>query len=311
MPSFFKRVFHKRLEKNKPSSTSDNFASEQARSDRTPAISASNYAELTPTKPHLETPQIMVGVAQSTGIERDKNEDSVFTLTTTLVSNDTITNFGLYIVADGMGGYEHGELASNLAVRKLAAHVIENFYIKSIANFNTNLGISIQELMQDGVMKAHRAIKQEALGSGTTLTAAFILGNQLTISHVGDSRVYSIQPDGHLQVLTHDHSLVKRLEELGQLTPDEASTHPKRNLLYRALGQGEPLDPDITSMQVVDGYQLLLCSDGLWGVISENQMSDIIRSSSDPQVACQLLIDAANAAGGPDNISAILIYISN
>jgi serine/threonine protein phosphatase PrpC len=311
VPSFFKRVFHKLLEKNKPSSTSDNIGSEQALSDHRIGISASKYAELTPTKPHLETPQITVGVAQSTGIERDKNEDSVFTLTTTLVSNDTITNFGLYIVADGMGGYEHGELASSLAVRKLAAHVIDNFYIKSIANFNTNLGISIQELMQDGVMKAHRAIKQEALGSGTTLTAAFILGNQLTISHVGDSRAYSIQPDGHLQVLTHDHSLVKRLEELGQLTPDEASTHPKRNLLYRALGQGEPLDPDITSMQVVEGYRLLLCSDGLWGVISENQMSDIIRASNDPQVACQLLIDAANAAGGPDNISAILICISD
>lgn len=311
MPSFFDRLFHKKQAENKPLSTSDNTNSGQARSEHGTIRSVFQSGRVTPTKPHLEIPQILVGVAQSVGIEREKNEDSVFTLTTTLVSNDVISNFGLYIVADGMGGYEKGELASSLAVRELAAHVLNKFYLPSIANLNNNLDISIQELMQDGVMKAHQTIRQDALGSGTTLTAAFILGDHLTICHVGDSRAYSIQPDGHLQLLTHDHSLVKRLEEIGQITPDEASIHPKRNLLYRALGQGEPFDPDITNMQVVEGYQLLICSDGLWGVISESQMSDIIGLSNSPQVACQSLIDAANAAGGPDNISAIMICMSD
>jgi serine/threonine protein phosphatase PrpC len=311
VPSFFNRVFRKREAKNQPSVTQDIIGSSHARGDRQAirAVEDSGYTAL--HKVHLDTTQILVGIAQSAGKQRENNEDTVFTLTTTLVSDNKTTNFGLYIVADGMGGYEHGELASNLAVRTLASHIIEKFYIPSIASMNSHLDFSIQELMLDGVMEGHRAIKQEAIGSGTTLTAAFILGDQLTISHVGDSRAYSVQQGGRLQLLTHDHSLVKRLEEIGQLTPDEASNHPKRNLLYRALGQGEPFEPDISTVQVVEGYQLLICSDGLWGVISENQMSDIIRSSSGPQTACQLLVDAANAAGGPDNISAIMIRLSD
>jgi serine/threonine protein phosphatase PrpC len=311
VPSFFNRVFRKREAKNQPSVTQDIIGSSHARGDRQAirAVEDSGYTAL--HKVHLDTTQILVGIAQSAGKQRENNEDTVFTLTTTLVSDNKTTNFGLYIVADGMGGYEHGELASNLAVRTLASHIIEKFYIPSIASMNSHLDFSIQELMLDGVMEGHRAIKQEAIGSGTTLTAAFILGDQLTISHVGDSRAYSVQQGGRLQLLTHDHSLVKRLEEIGQLTPDEASNHPKRNLLYRALGQGEPFEPDISTVQVVEGYQLLICSDGLWGVISENQMSDIIGLSNSPQVACQSLIDAANAAGGPDNISAIMICMSD
>jgi protein phosphatase len=162
--------------------------------------------------------------------------------------------------------------------------------------------------MQSGVMDAHQSIREKALGSGTTLTAALILGDQITIAHVGDSRAYSVDPDGHLQLLTHDHSLVKRLEEIGQISPDEASTHPNRNLLYRALGQGEPFEPDITSLQVCQSCSMLLCSDGLWGVVPENNISDILRSSSEPQLVCQSLIHAANGAGGPDNISVIIVH---
>lgn len=311
MLSFFKRIIHRNPIKNRPLSTQDGMRTVPAPSDRITSLTPSPAGGLTPAKPHLEIPQILVAVAQSVGMQRDKNEDSIFTLTATLLSNDKTTNFGLYIMADGMGGYEHGELASNLAVTKLAEYVIDNFYLPSILSPNHNPDISIQGLMHDGVMNAHRAIKQEALGSGTTLTSALLLGEQLTICHVGDSRAYSILPDGQLELLTHDHSLVKRLEEIGQLTADEASNHPKRNLLYRALGQGEAFDPDIASMQVVEGYRLLLCTDGLWGVISESQISDIIRSSGDPQVACQLLVEAANAAGGPDNISAIMVCLSD
>jgi protein phosphatase len=100
--------------------------------------------------------------------------------------------------------------------------------------------------MQAGVMAAHQAIREKALGSGTTLTAALFIGKQMTIAHVGDSRAYTVDPEGRLQLLTHDHSLVKRLEEIGQITAIEASTHPKRNLLYRALGQGEQFEADFT-----------------------------------------------------------------
>jgi protein phosphatase len=258
------------------------------------------------TKPHLETSQIIVGVAQSVGIQRDTNEDSIFTLTTNLISSENTINFGLYIVADGMGGHENGELASNIAVGKVASHVINTFYLPSITSKSNHMDISVHEVLQTGVMKAHQSIKEKALGSGTTLTAALILGDHMTIAHVGDSRAYFVDPDGYIKVLTHDHSLVKRLEEIGQISPAEAAT-ANRNLLYRALGQGEAFEPDITSLQVCQGCQLLLCSDGLWGVVPENDISDILRSSSEPQLVCQALIHAANAAGGPDNISVIIV----
>jgi protein phosphatase len=307
--SFFNNLFRKKKSVN-PSLSESDVADELHKplNRETNDIATEGPLQSSPsTNPHLETPQIIVGVAQSVGVQRDKNEDSIFTLTTNLISNEKSIYFGLYIVADGMGGHENGELASSLAVEKLASHVINAFYLPSISSQGNHIDIPIHELMQTGVMEAHQAIREKALGSGTTLTAVLVLGDQMTIAHVGDSRAYSIDPDGHMQLLTHDHSLVKRLEEIGQLSPDEASTHPKRNLLYRALGQGEPFEPDITSLQVCEGCELLLCSDGLWGVVPENVMTDILRSSSEPQLVCQSLIQAANVAGGPDNISVIIV----
>jgi protein phosphatase len=185
--------------------------------------------------------------------------------------------------------------------------VITTLYLPSISSPDNQLDISLYEVMQSGLMHAHQSIKEKTAGGGTTVTAALIIGNQMTIAHVGDSRAYFVDPDGNLQLLTHDHSLVKRLEEIGQISPEQASTHPNRNLLYRALGQGEPFDPDITSLQVCQGCELLICSDGLWGVITEKDITDILRSASEPQLVCQFLIDAANAAGGPDNISVIIV----
>jgi serine/threonine protein phosphatase PrpC len=307
--SFFNRLFRKKASiKSSPSAGEDTTELHQPSNREMSAFKTEGPIQSTPkTTPHLETPQIIVGVAQSLGIKRDENEDSIFTLTTNLISEEKTISLGLYIVADGMGGHENGGFASSLAVRKLASHVINTFYLSSLSSAGNLLDVSIQEVLQTGIMDAHQSIREKALGSGTTLTAALILGDQMTIAHVGDSRAYSVDPDGYLQLLTHDHSLVKRLEEIGQISPDEASTHPNRNLLYRALGQGEPFTPDITSLQVCQGCELLLCSDGLWGVISEKDLSDILRSSTEPQVVCQSLIHAANAAGGPDNISVIII----
>jgi serine/threonine protein phosphatase PrpC len=307
--SFFNKLLHKKNHLKIPSSSID--ASTEPPQpiirDTNTLKNESPVQSAPATISHLETPQIIVGVAQSVGIQRDTNEDSIFTLTTNLISNDKTISLGLYIVADGMGGHENGELASSLAVRKLASYIIDTFYLPTLSSISDQLDISIQEVMQTGVMDAHRSIREKALGSGTTLTAVLILGDQMTIAHVGDSRAYFVDPDGYLQLLTHDHSLVKRLEEIGQITPSEASIHPNRNLLYRALGQGEPFEPDITSLQVSRGCELLICSDGLWGVVPENDISVILRSSSEPQLVCQSLIHAANTAGGPDNISVIIV----
>jgi len=280
-----------------------------------PEPSAPPVTQVEPTtpspliKPHLETTQLLVGVGQSMGIQRDNNEDALFTLTTNLGSGVESFYFGLYIIADGMGGHENGELASSLAVGQLTSHVINTLYLPIITDRNKMMDVSIQEVMNNGVIQAHQKIKQVALGGGTTLTAALILGEQITLAHVGDSRAYMIDPQGNLQLLTHDHSLVKRLEEIGQISPEQASIHPQRNVLYRALGQGEAFTPDISTLQLRPGSYILICTDGLWGVVPEKELVGVIRTSPDPQSACQSLIFSANSAGGPDNISVIIVRI--
>lgn len=263
-----------------------------------------------PIKNDLEIPQLIVGIGQSIGVQRDHNEDSLYTVTTNLVTGNKNILFGLYIIADGMGGHENGEIASSLAVDTLTSHVFNAFYFPQISPTRNQSDFSIQEIMLSGVIQAHQTIKSKASGSGTTLTSALIFGNLLTIAHIGDSRAYLMNSDGILQLLTHDHSLVKRLEEIGQISQEQALTHPQRNYLYRALGQGEPGEPDIATYQLQPGSKLLLCSDGLWGVISDKKMETIIQSSSDPQQVCQAMINYANAAGGPDNISVIIVQIA-
>jgi protein phosphatase len=131
----------------------------------------------------------------------------------------------------------------------------------------------------------------------------------MSIAHVGDSRLYAISAAGEMSAITRDHSLVMRMMELGQLSEQDAAIHPQRNVLYRALGQGEAFSPDITTSPLPESGSLLLCSDGLWGVVPAAEISRLIRDNADPRVAAQLLINAANAAGGPDNISAILIHL--
>ncbi|MBT3711818.1 MAG: serine/threonine-protein phosphatase, partial [Anaerolineae bacterium] len=135
---------------------------------------------------------------------------------------------------------------------------------------------------------------------------ALVLGEQVSIAHVGDSRAYAVYPDGRFDLITRDHSLVGRLEELGQITAEEAETHPQKNVLYRALGQGEILEPDIFTVSFPKKGTLLICSDGLWGVLSKETMHQAISDADTLERACQNLVNAANAAGGPDNITVIL-----
>jgi serine/threonine protein phosphatase PrpC len=256
-----------------------------------------------------EFPQLIAACGQSVGQQRDHNEDALFTLTTNLISDTRQIPFGLYIVADGMGGHQLGEVASAVAIRVMAGYIVKKIYLPLFNLAAKPPEQSLQETMQEGVIEAHRAIQKQGISGGTTLTAALIVGDQVTIAHVGDSRAYSVRPDGAMEVLTRDHSLVKRLEELGQITPEEASIHPQRNVLYRALGQGEPFDPDIITAPVPHGGYILLCSDGLWGVIDQDEISGMITSIGIPYQICQKLVEAANAAGGPDNISVVLAQL--
>jgi PPM family protein phosphatase len=259
----------------------------------------------------LEPPQLIVGFGESVGKQRAHNEDTSFGLTATLAGTNNGMPFGIYIVADGMGGYEHGEIASGIATRTMAAYLVKNLY-SPFFDVNPSPQVqSFQEILHDAVMEAQKAVLRQVSGGGTTLTAAFLLGEQATIAHVGDSRAYFIYPDGRMQVITRDHSIVKRLIELGQITEKEALTHPQRNVLYRALGQGEPFEPDVSTYPLPHPGYLMLCTDGLWNVVDETEIFRIVINALNPSLACHALVEAANAAGGPDNISVVLIQHPN
>ena len=296
----------------------EKFRNEKIRNPKQPAYEEiptrpipreSSLTQQEPSPPQPEPPQLIVGCAQSAGKQRDHNEDALFTLTTTLVNDNNDITFGLYIVADGMGGHQHGEVASSIAIRTMASSIVRKLYTPLLSPKPNPPEESLLEIMQEGVQEAHRAITKQVPGGGTTLTAALILGNQMTVAHVGDSRAYAISQNDEMTVLTRDHSLVKRLVELGRITTDEAAIHPQKNVLYRALGQGEPFDPDLNTMQLPDSGYILLCSDGLWGVVPDEDIHRFVLGAQNPEDACTKLVDAANEAGGPDNITAILVRL--
>lgn len=270
-------------------------------------LTNSEMQETLPMSQHIEPSQIMYGCAQSIGKQRDHNEDSLFALSLTFGGETRSYPMGLFIVADGMGGHQYGEVASATATRTMASYFLKAFH-PFLSNPSDGLNEPIQDLMRAAINEAQRAVTQAAPGSGTTLTAALILGQQVTIGHVGDSRAYAIH-HGSGETLTRDHSLVKRLEELGQISSEEAAIHPQRNVLYRALGQGEVLEPDIFTAPFPQPGYLMLCSDGLWSVVSETNIFNTVMGAKDLQAGCQNLVAAANEAGGPDNITVVLVQL--
>jgi PPM family protein phosphatase len=294
---YFRRLF------NKPSPRPDTVVTAPLDQQQIQSVISSSVSR-------FEIQQLLSACGQSVGKQRDLNEDSLLAITYTLAGNGGNTPFGLYIVADGMGGHQYGEVASNTAIRTVAGTVLRKFH-PYIFNLKPEpLNESLQEIMHAAVEEAQKGIQHEAPGSGTTLTAVLILGQQVTIAHVGDSRAYMVYPDGRLETVTRDHSLVKRLEELGHISQKEAANYPHRNVLYRALGQGEQLEPDIFTIPFPSGGLLMLCSDGLWGVISDQELLRAVREAPNLLLACQSLVAAANAAGGPDNISVVLVQLT-
>ncbi len=259
--------------------------------------------------PRFDMQQLIAAGGQSVGKQRELNEDSLLAITSTMAGNSGNLPFGLYIIADGMGGHQFGEVASNAAIRTVAGYVLRKFHSYLFQIKTDTMDESFQEIMLAAVSEAQRAIQREAPGSGTTLTAALVLGQQITVAHVGDSRAYFVYPDGRIEAITRDHSLVKRLEELGHISPEEAENYPHRNVLYRALGQGEILEPDIFTVAFPQPASLMICSDGLWGVVSEQDLVRSINEAPNLQRACQNLVTAANTAGGPDNISVVLVQL--
>jgi protein phosphatase len=252
----------------------------------------------------------LVGKGSHVGKKREHNEDAFFTLECTLKQNGEIMPFGLFIIADGMGGHQAGNVASALATRVVAHSLMRQVYLTFLRDDERDSSRRpINEALIEALSDASLAVYEAIPDAGTTLTAALIVGTHAYIGHVGDSRAYLVTEKG-LQQITQDHSLVARLIELGQAAPEEAMTHPQRNVLYRALGQGGSMDVDTYFQLLPVGSQLLLCSDGLWGAVPEREMAAIIAAAPFPQIACRRLIEAAITHGGDDNITTILIAMT-
>lgn len=262
------------------------------------------------TQPGNEIPNLEFFTAQSIGKVRIQNEDSLFANAFTLAGDAKLTQFGLFIIADGMGGHHHGEVASHLAITSIVSELFDKIHKPLINHIRDPFAsVSLHELVHRAIKLAQATVLNAVPGAGTTLTLGIVFGNQVTVGHIGDSRCYLIPAEGELRCLTSDHSLVNRLLELGQLTPAEAEKHPQKNVLYKAIGQKGDIEADVATFPLSPGDKLLLCSDGLWGSIPDLEIHNIVNTNQRLKDASDSLIHTANAAGGPDNISLILVEI--
>jgi PPM family protein phosphatase len=229
--------------------------------------------------------KLATGARSDIGRLRKRNEDAY------------LLKDGLFVVADGMGGHRGGDVASNLALETIESASSPEF--------------TLQELV-DEIKKANHAVLErgesdrDLRGMGTTITAVMVDDSKAHVAHVGDSRAYLLR-DGTLQQLTEDHTLVQRMVREGRLSEDEASRHPQRSVLTRALGVDEEIPVDELTLDVHPGDRVLVCTDGLTSMVDRNRIQKILEREKDPQIAADKLIDAANKAGGDDNITVIVL----
>lgn len=251
------------------------------------------------------------GVAWDVGIKRKgrPNEDSVLTLRGTCNVAEKLQPFELHIVADGMGGHENGRLASHLAIRSMLETVVPG--LVSCTSIESE---GIIDILIDGVHWANQVIYQygqeQKTDLGTTITAVLLLSETAYIINVGDSRTYVYRPGVGLTQITRDHSLVARLVETGAIAPDEIYTHPDRNKVYRGLGDKIDVTVDWFVLPVQAGDLLLLCSDGLWEMVRDPQIADILQTyANSPALASSTLLRAALQAGGSDNVGLLVVRV--
>ncbi len=255
-----------------------------------------------------------IGSQQDPGLRRKywPNEDSLFVMHGTMPSPAPAllpTPFVLLMVADGMGGQGHGRVASRLAAWSLVA------YMSSSLSTQQSAPASLLALLRAGIQEANRVVYERNLRQhtvmGTTMTAVLLNETTASVAHVGDSRLYrSLAPTGLVQI-TRDHSLVAALVEAGIIAPDDIYTYPQRNQLYRSLGQKATVEVETATLALAAGDILLVCSDGLWAMVRNQQIATILTTPMPtPTDTAHALIQAALAGGGEDNVSAIVAQVS-
>lgn len=243
------------------------------------------------------------------GMCRNLNEDSLLTLELNRTQQSVSQPLGIFIIADGMGGHTAGEIASGTIVNSIAKKAAKELVFCQLAQ---NGPSDCQKWLQEAVEVANADVyalrKSSGTDMGSTLVAAVLEGNRAYIAHVGDSRAYLINAQG-IQRLTLDHSLVERLIETNQISREEARFHPQRNVIYRTIGDKSRIEVDVSTNLLNTGDYLLLCSDGLSGMLDDQTILKNVLEAPTPQAACDALVDLANAAGGDDNISVVIVQV--
>jgi serine/threonine protein phosphatase PrpC len=261
--------------------------------------------------------RVVAAVASDAGQMRaaDGNEDSVGLLILNAVHGSVALPLALCIVADGLGGHVSGQDASRLVVRALTDHVLRSAALPLVSMVvpATPPEEVLRQVLLEGAQAANTAVYAANRSSGgdmgSTLVAALICGDTAYIANAGDSRAYVLD-DGGLRRISTDHSLVEQLVAGGLITPEERYTHPKRNQIFRSLGDEPSAQVDIFTQHLRPGMRLLLCSDGLWEMVRDDELAAILREMGNPREACDTLVRRANEQGGDDNISALVIEVS-
>ncbi len=265
------------------------------------------------------------------GRKRSDNQDHVWAQVLQPSEGDSV---GLFIVCDGVGGHQGGDFASRWAVEAVKSDLADLFSpdnsyqtvllskeeqersrageevtrVSEIRKLEMTVRLAVQHASQV-VFESTQQNPSVADDAGTTITMAVVLGGRAVIANVGDSRTYLLRDD-RIRQITQDHSLVAVLVASGQILPDEVFTHPQRNLIFRSLGQKDEVQVDTFIELLVPGDFLLLCSDGLWEMLpEESRMVDLVRGANSPQEAVRLLVNAANHAGGDDNIGVVVVAV--
>ena len=241
---------------------------------------------------------MIIAYAKSdTGKVREMNQDAYYI-------SDSSSEVKLFILADGMGGYKGGEIASNLAIKCTRNYIENNF--KDTPKDRENLIQLVASSMEYANMIVYEKSKEdkEFEGMGTTLEVCLIYNNKVYLGHVGDSRIYRIRKEV-IRKLTKDHSYVQQLVEDGKITREEATNHPKKNMLTKALGCTPYVEPDIRARNVEKGDIIIMCSDGLTNMVTEQEIFEAVKENAEK--APEVLVQKANNAGGYDNITVVTI----
>ena len=254
------------------------------------------------------------GQATHPGQRHTRNEDAVVTFTFDKEQQGHSVPIGFYLVADGMGGHDAGDIASRTVNQIVTDWILEAKVLPDLQMATRKLAVENipGALLAQAIQQANGTLLRhgQATGSdlGSTVTATLIIGNVAIIANVGDSRTYLLC-GGTLDQVTRDHSVVAGLMHAGVIGPEEARTHPQRARIYRCLGHQPDVEVDTFTRQLQADDVLILCSDGLWEMVPDAKIQRIVTGARSPQKACDALVEAANRAGGEDNIGVIVVEV--